>query len=96
MSFIAAAASNLAQSTFTGAGEVLVGPALMIVGCPCWIRDVLNNNQTTFLDIIGTTPRSLCTLGAEATYDGFWRLVYIPCLYAGCVLASRTISYING
>ena len=90
MSFIVTAASNLAQSTLTGVGEVLVGPATMIVACPSWINDILSN-QTTFLDIIGTTPKSLCLLGAEATYDGFWRLVYIPCLYMGSVLASRMI-----
>jgi hypothetical protein len=93
MSFITVAASNLAQSTLTGVGEVLAGPVLMTVGCPDWIRDVLNN-QTTFINI-GITPDSLCRMGAEATYDGFWRLVYIPCLYAGCVLASRTISYLK-
>ena len=92
MSFAVTAASHLAQSTLTGVGEVLVGPAAMIVACPSWINDVLNN-KTTYLDIIGTTPKSLCLLGAEATYDGFWKLVYIPCLYVGSVLASRMIQH---
>jgi hypothetical protein len=92
MSFITAVVSNLAQSTCTGIGEVLAGPTIMIVACPNWIRDILNN-QTTYIDIAGTTPRSLCIMGAEATYDGFWRLAYIPCLYVGYTLASRTVQY---
>jgi hypothetical protein len=92
MAFIISTASNLTQSTLTGFGEILVGPAAIIAACPSWINDILNN-QTTYLDTIGTTPRSLCILGAEATYDGFWKLAYIPCLYVGSVLTGRIFQY---